>query len=123
MDALVNSIVTNAELAQHFRTYLHMLNRRTYDGLNRFLARKIKYNDVTVTVPELVAQIPPGTCVLCEMLVADVAQRTVAARLILEMPIVGCGAVKRVSAMAFYEFDKQWRIAKVWSLKGGAGFH
>lgn len=83
---LQNDIRTSADLATHYRQYLRVLNNRTFDLMSRFVARRCIHNGHRLSNAEYSNLIKPGATFCADEIVADVAQRTLAARLHIEFP-------------------------------------
>lgn len=83
---LQNDIRSSADLATHYRQYLRVLNNRTFDLMSRFVARRCIHNGHRLTNAEYSNLIKPGATFCADEIVADVAQRTLAARLHIEFP-------------------------------------
>lgn len=91
---------TSADLATHYRQYLRVLNNRTFDLMSRFVARRCVHNGHRLTNAEYSQLIKPGATFCADEIVADVAQRTIAARLHIEFPTATAGTVTGVSGFS-----------------------
>lgn len=88
---------TSADLASHYRQYLRVLNNHTFDLISRFVARRCVHNGHRLTNAEYSALIKPGATFCADEIVADFAQRTIAARLHIEFPTATAGTLTGVN--------------------------
>jgi predicted ester cyclase len=80
------NIRSSADLTSLYRQYLRVLNNRTFDLMSRFVARRCVHNGHRMSAQEYSQLIKPGATFCADEIVADVAQRTIAARLHIEFP-------------------------------------
>ncbi|KLT44942.1 hypothetical protein CC85DRAFT_326207 [Cutaneotrichosporon oleaginosum] len=89
-------IRSSADLTSLYRQYLRVLNNRTFDLMARFVARRCVHNGHRMSAQEYSTLIKPGATFCADEIVADVSQRTIAARLHIEFPASYPGGVRKV---------------------------
>ncbi|GMK59643.1 hypothetical protein CspeluHIS016_0802490 [Cutaneotrichosporon spelunceum] len=132
-------LASPAALTAHFRAYIRQLNQHLPSTLRLYLAPRIVHNGRRISAEAFAAQVcPPGATVSSEMIVADIAKRLLAARVLVEVPHTNPGPVsdaavpdssnaqalrrgsgssfQHVCEHVFYHFDESWCIDEVWSV-------
>lgn len=116
------TIDTAGQLAQHYRDYLRVLNSGNHHFLKQYVAHEAVHNGRQMSRAEYAELIPPGAMFFTDSVLADVGQRSVAARLSIEYTGLPVGAtsgepkLQRVMEHVFYTYDDKWKIERVWSM-------
>jgi predicted ester cyclase len=117
-------ISTTLELTAHFRAYIRLLNTRLMTHLGSYVAPRVEMNGRQLSLTAFSTLIPPGSVFTPAMIIADVAKRSVAVRLGIEVPETSVAAAAglpnaptsaHIHEHVFYHFNEQWLIDQVWS--------
>jgi len=122
----VPAITTVDEFKAYFRRYIYSLHTSLEDAA-RYFAPTMTVNGEAMAASDFTAQIRPGSTFNVPMIVADVRDRTLAVRMIIDLPIpstLGLGLERpkgtRLEEHVFYHFNEHWLMDEVWSIYGHA---
>lgn len=118
-------ITTAADLTAHFRGYLRVMNTRLWSNLAGYLAPRITLNGKKLSQTTFTTLVTHGASFSAELIVADVAKRTLAARMEIELTTTamnewngmsGTPTTRVVHEHVFYHFNENWLIDEVFSM-------
>ena len=112
----LDSITTDTDFEEHYRTYISLLNRGSFTELkNSYLAPKIVHTDNELDPEGYCELIYPHTTFTVDDLLVNVGRRKVSARLSISIGQDGPQA-RKCRELVWYEFDAEWRICRAWSI-------
>jgi predicted ester cyclase len=116
-------IITSADLASHFKTYLRSLNMDLWSTVASYIAPRVVLSGQKLTAKQFISLIAPGALFSADMIVADMSSRTLAVRMEIQLPasvmrewvdLPGGPTSRHVTEHCFYHFNEHWRIDQVW---------
>jgi hypothetical protein len=126
--AAIPVITTTEEFKAYYLSYVQALHI-DLNAVARFLSPELILNGEVMAPLELVNIIRPGSTFGITMLVAELSERTIAVRMVIDVPVpstTGLGLEEpyeptlvgedSIQEHVFYRFNDQWLIEEIWSI-------